>query len=115
MVLAPAMNHLHHTACQALGLVRVLLHIAGSSRFIDEGAFTPFKFSLPAAATLARAVAASPAVLAKPFKWSGSSDIQTRDIQSQDSALGNGIHAAMYQSLVMFNNRMLRVGPLLAT
>lgn len=75
----------------------------------------PFKFSLPAAATLALAVVVSPAVLAKPFKWSGSSDIQTMDIHSQNSALGNGIHAAVYESLVMFNSRTLRVEPLLAT
>ncbi len=52
---------------------------------------------------------------AKPFKWSGSSDIQTMDIHSQNSALGNGIHAAVYESLVMFNSRTLRVEPLLAT
>jgi|GEM_PF-2710339 len=52
---------------------------------------------------------------AKPFKWSGSSDIQTMDIHSQNSALGNGIHAAAYESLVMFNSRTLRVAPLLAT
>lgn len=75
----------------------------------------PFKFSLPAAATLALAVVVSPAVSAKPFKWSGSSDIQTMDIHSQNSALGNGIHAAVYESLVMFNSRTLRVEPLLAT
>ena len=73
----------------------------------------PFKFSLPAAATLALAVVVSPAVSAKPFKWSGSSDIQTMDIHSQNSALGNGIHAAVYESLVMFNSRTLRVEPLL--
>ena len=53
--------------------------------------------------------------VAKPFKWSGSSDIQTMDIHSQNSALGNGIHAAVYESLVMFNSRTLRVEPLLAT
>ena len=75
----------------------------------------PFKFSLPTAATLALTVVVSPAMLAKPFKWSGSSDIQTRDIHSQTSALRNGIHAAMNQSLVMFNTRTLRVEPLLAT
>ena len=97
MVLAPAMNHWHHTACQSLGLARFLLLIFGSSRFIDEGVFMPFKFSLPTAATLVLAVVASPAVLAKPFKWSGSSDMQTMDIHSQNSALGNGVHAAEYE------------------
>ena len=54
----------------------------------------PFKFSLLAAMTLALA-AASSTVTAKSFKWAGSSDIQTMDIHSQNSALGNGIHAAV--------------------
>jgi peptide/nickel transport system substrate-binding protein len=75
----------------------------------------PFKFSLLATATLAVATLASPTVWAKPFKWAGSSDIQTMDIHSQNSALGNGIHAAVYESLVMFNSRTLKVEPLLAT
>ena len=74
----------------------------------------PFKFSLLAATTLALA-AASSTVTAKPFKWAGSSDIQTMDIHSQNSALGNGIHAAVYESLVMFNSRTLKVEPVLAT
>ena len=73
-----------------------------------------FKRSLLAAATLALATVA-PTVSAKPFKWAGSSDIQTMDIHSQNSALGNGIHAAVYESLVMFNSRTLKVEPLLAT
>ena len=73
-----------------------------------------FKRSLLAAATLALATVA-PTASAKPFKWAGSSDIQTMDIHSQNSALGNGIHAAVYESLVMFNSRTLKVEPLLAT
>jgi peptide/nickel transport system substrate-binding protein len=73
-----------------------------------------FKRSLLAAATLALATVA-PAVSAKPFKWAGSTDIQSMDIHSQNSALGNGIHAAVYESLVMFNSRTLKVEPLLAT
>ncbi|KRC26947.1 ABC transporter substrate-binding protein [Acidovorax sp. Root217] len=73
-----------------------------------------FKHSLLAAATLALA-AIAPHASAKPFKWAGSTDIQTMDIHSQNSALGNGIHAAVYESLVMFNSRTLKVEPLLAT
>ena len=74
-----------------------------------------FKRSLLAAAVLSLATIVSPLVAAKPFKWAGSSDIQTMDIHSQNSALGNGIHAAVYESLVMFNSRTLKVEPLLAT
>jgi peptide/nickel transport system substrate-binding protein len=33
-------------------------------------------------------LAASPAVQAKPFKWSSASDIPTLDIHSQNNALG---------------------------
>jgi len=33
---------------------------------------------------------------AKPFKWSSASDIPTLDIHSQNNALGNGVHAAIY-------------------
>ncbi|MFN3437530.1 MAG: ABC transporter substrate-binding protein [Acidovorax sp.] len=74
-----------------------------------------FKLSLLAATTLALATVVLPTASAKPFKWAGSSDIQTMDIHSQNSALGNGIHAAVYESLVMFNSRTLKVEPLLAT
>ena len=75
-----------------------------------------FVLFTPVAAALAvLTLAAAPAAWAKPFKWSGSSDIQTMDIHSQNSALGNGIHAAVYESLVMFNSRTLKVEPLLAT
>ncbi len=82
---------------------------------------SPSRFSvrfIPVLSALAVAVTASmlPAsAWAKPFKWAGSSDIQTMDIHSQNSALGNGIHAAVYESLVMFNSRTLKVEPLLAT
>ncbi len=73
-----------------------------------------FKRSVLAAATVALAASVLPA-MAKPFKWAGSSDIQTMDIHSQNSALGNGIHGAVYESLVMFNSRTLKVEPVLAT
>ena len=73
-----------------------------------------FKRSVLAAATVALAASVLPA-MAKPFRWAGSSDIQTMDIHSQNSALGNGIHGAVYESLVMFNSRTLKVEPVLAT
>ena len=73
-----------------------------------------FKRSVLTAATVALAASVLPA-MAKPFKWAGSSDIQTMDIHSQNSALGNGIHGAVYESLVMFNSRTLKVEPVLAT
>ena len=39
-------------------------------------------------------------VHAKTFKWTSASDIPTWDIHSQNNALSNGIHAAVYESLV---------------
>ena len=39
---------------------------------------------------------------ASPFKWSSASDIPTLDIHSQNNALGNGVHAAIYDSLVYY-------------
>jgi peptide/nickel transport system substrate-binding protein len=73
-----------------------------------------FKLALITAATVA-ALAASPAVLAKPFKWSSASDIPTLDIHSQNNALGNGVHAAIYDSLVYYNSNSFKVEGLLAT
>ena len=55
-----------------------------------------------AAAMLALGIA--PALHAKPFKWSSASDIPTLDIHSQNNALGNGVHAAVYDSLVYYNS-----------
>ena len=55
------------------------------------------------------------AVHAKPFKWSSASDIPTLDIHSQNNALGNGVHAAVYESLVYYNSRTFKVEPQLAT
>ncbi len=52
---------------------------------------------------------------AKPFKWSSASDIPTLDIHSQNNALGNGVHAAIYESLVYYNSQSFKVEPLLAT
>lgn len=51
---------------------------------------------------------------AKTFKWSSASDIPTWDIHSQNNALSNGIHAAVYESLVYYNSRTFKPEPLLA-
>ncbi len=61
--------------------------------------FMKHKLGLLSAAVLAALVAA-PAVYAKAFKWSSASDIPTLDIHSQNNALGNGVHAAIFDSLV---------------
>ncbi len=52
---------------------------------------------------------------AKPFKWTSSSDIATWDIHSQNNALQNGIHAAVYETLVYYNSRTFKPEPVLAT
>lgn len=63
----------------------------------------------------AAALAVAPALHAKPFKWSSSSDIPTLDIHSQNNALGNGVHAAIYDSLVYYNSQTFKPEPQLAT
>ena len=63
----------------------------------------------------AAAFALVPAAQAKTFKWSSASDIPTFDIHSQNNALGNGVHAAVYDSLVYYNSRTFKVEPQLAT
>jgi peptide/nickel transport system substrate-binding protein len=73
-----------------------------------------FKFTACAALTLAM-LGASPLVQAKPFKWSSASDIPTLDIHSQNNALGNGMHAAIYDSLVYYNSTTFKPEPQLAT
>jgi peptide/nickel transport system substrate-binding protein len=62
----------------------------------------------PVALALAGAVLAGPAVHAKTFKWSSASDIPTLDIHSQNNALGNGVHAAIYDSLVYYNSKTFK-------
>lgn len=73
-----------------------------------------FKLALCSAAAMAVMLGA-PAAHAKTFKWSSASDIPTFDIHSQNNALGNGVHAAVYDSLVYYNSRTFKVEPLLAT
>lgn len=72
-----------------------------------------YKIALLAAATSA-ALLAAPALQAKTFKWGSASDIATWDIHSQNNALQNGIHAAVYESLVYYNSRTFKVEPMLA-
>ena len=67
-----------------------------------------------AAITLA-AAGAGTAVHAKPFKWSSASDIPTLDIHSQNNALGNGVHAAIFDSLVYYNSTTFKAEGQLAT
>ncbi len=61
------------------------------------------------------ALLAAPALHAKTFKWSSASDIPTLDIHSQNNALGNGVHAAIYDSLVYYNSKTFKAEPQLAT
>ena len=51
---------------------------------------------------------------AKTFSWASASDIPTWDIHSQNNALGNGVHAAVYESLFYYN-RKFELEPMLAT
>ena len=73
-----------------------------------------FRSAWIAAAAFA-ALAAAPAIEAKPFKWSSASDIPTLDIHSQNNALGNGVHASVYDSLVYYNSQTFKPEPQLAT
>jgi peptide/nickel transport system substrate-binding protein len=66
-------------------------------------------------ALLASAIVLSNTAMAATFKWSSASDIPTLDIHSQNNALGNGVHAAIYESLVYYNSRSFKIEPVLAT
>ena len=66
--------------------------------------------------SLCAALALSAAGLhAKTFKWASSGEISTWDIHSQNNALQNGLHAAVYESLVYYNSRTFKIEPMLAT
>jgi peptide/nickel transport system substrate-binding protein len=67
-----------------------------------------------AALSVALAVTAG-GLQAKTFKWTSASDIPTWDIHSQNNALANGIHAAVYESLVYYNSKTFKPEPILAT
>jgi peptide/nickel transport system substrate-binding protein len=66
-------------------------------------------------AAIFAALGAAPALQAKPFKWSSASDIPTLDIHSQNNALGNAVHAAIFDSLVYYNSQTFKPEPQLAT
>ena len=66
-------------------------------------------------AVLAMAILVMQGVHAKTFKWTSASDIPTLDIHSQNNALGNGVHAALFESLMYYNSRTFKVEPQLAT
>ena len=72
------------------------------------------KTALLGAAMLA-ALGATPVLQAKPFKWSSASDIPTLDIHSQNNALGNGVHASIFDSLVYYNSQTFKPEAQLAT
>jgi peptide/nickel transport system substrate-binding protein len=72
-----------------------------------------FKHALLCVAAVA-ALGAVPAQ-AKTFRWSSASDIPTLDIHSQNNALGNGVHAAIYDALVYYNSQTFKPEPQLAT
>ena len=73
------------------------------------------KFKLALLAAVLLATGTTSAVHAKTFKWSSASDIPTLDIHSQNNALGNGVHAAIYESLVYYNSKSFKPEASLAT
>jgi peptide/nickel transport system substrate-binding protein len=73
------------------------------------------KHNLFAATAIAAACAVVLPAHAATFKWTSASDIPTLDVHSQNNALGNGIHAAVYESLVYYNSRSFKVEAQLAT
>ena len=73
-----------------------------------------FKFTL-LGLVAAAAIAAAPVAHAKTFRWASAGEISTWDIHSQNNALQNGIHAAVYESLVYYNSRTFKIEPVLAT
>ena len=66
-------------------------------------------------ALAAMAICCALPLQAKTFKWASASDIPTLDIHSQNNALGNGVHAAIYESLVYYNSKTFKLEPMLAT
>jgi peptide/nickel transport system substrate-binding protein len=73
---------------------------------------TVLRAALVAAATAAT-LGATPAA-ARTFRWASASDIPTWDVHSQNNALGNGVHACVYESLFYYN-RKFDLEPMLAT
>ena len=70
--------------------------------------------SFLAVLALIGALASSGAAVGATFRWSSASDIPTWDIHSQNNALSNGVHAAVYESLFYYD-RKFEIEPMLAT
>ena len=70
---------------------------------------------LPLLALCAALSLAASHLHAKTFKWASAGEISTWDIHSQNNALQNGLHAAVYESLVYYNSRSFKIEPMLAT
>ena len=92
--------------------------------FAEDALFSRFRSpTMPHArhrSTLASAVAVAALVLTGPlqaqtFRWTSASDIPTWDIHSQNNALGNGVHAMVYESLFYYDSRSFKLEPVLAT
>jgi peptide/nickel transport system substrate-binding protein len=64
---------------------------------------------------VASAILMASSAMSSTLRWTSASDIPTLDIHSQNNALGNGVHAAIYESLVYYNSRTFKVEPQLAT
>ena len=73
------------------------------------------RFAWTTVVVAAAATLMASAGYAKTFKWSSASDIPTLDIHSQNNALGNGVHASIYESQVYFNSKTFKPEPQLAT
>jgi len=70
---------------------------------------------LALASLFSAALLMTPVAQATTFKWSSASDIPTLDIHSQNNALGNGVHAAIFDSLLYYNSKTFKLEPKLAT
>jgi peptide/nickel transport system substrate-binding protein len=64
--------------------------------------------------SLALAFGGVAAAQGKTLRWSSASDIPTWDVHSQNNALGNGVHASVYESLFTYNPKF-EIEPMLAT
>ena len=80
-----------------------------------ELTFKDTMIKLPLLALFAALSLATSHLHAKTFKWASAGEISTWDIHSQNNALQNGLHAAVYESLVYYNSRSFKIEPMLAT
>ncbi|MBN9410261.1 MAG: ABC transporter substrate-binding protein [Burkholderiales bacterium] len=67
------------------------------------------------AAALAAIVALPVSAQNKTFKWSSASDISSLDIHSQNNALNNGVHAAIFDALMYYDSKTFKPEPQLAS